>query len=52
MLNNEAATGKYRALLELKGVTAGKIARADVADFVLKQLTSDEFLRKTPLLTD
>ena len=51
MLTNDAAIGKYRVLLDLTGITAGKIARADVAAFVLQQLTSDDFLRKTPLLT-
>jgi len=52
MLTDSAATGKYRVLLDLTGITAGKIARADVAAFVLQQLSSDEFLRKTPLLTE
>jgi len=51
MLTNGLATGHYRTLLDLAGITAGKIARADVAEFVLKQLTSNEFLRKAPLLT-
>jgi hypothetical protein len=35
----------------LTGVTVGKVARADVAAFVLQQLTSDDFLCKMPLLT-
>jgi len=51
MLTNNEAIGRYRVLLDLTGITAGKIARADVAAFVLKQLSSDDFLRKTPLLT-
>lgn len=51
-LTGGEATGRSRALLDLRGVTAGKIARADVAAFVLQQLTSDAFLRRTPLLTD
>lgn len=51
MLSNDEATGKYRVLLNLTGITVGKIARADVAAFVLQQLSSDDFLRKTPLLT-
>jgi len=50
-LTNDEATGKYRVLLDLTGVTVGKVARADVAAFVLQQLTSDDFLRRTPLLT-
>ncbi|MEO5732592.1 MAG: SDR family oxidoreductase [Rubrivivax sp.] len=52
MLTHGEATGKYRVLLDLTGVTVGKVARADVAAFVLQQLTGDDFLRKTPLLTD
>ena len=51
MLTNDEATGNYRVLLNLDGVTVGKIARADVAGFVLQQLGSDDFLRKMPLLT-
>ncbi|MEO5690432.1 MAG: SDR family oxidoreductase [Burkholderiaceae bacterium] len=50
-LTNDRATGKYRVLLDLTGVMVGKVARGDVAEFVLQQLTSDDFLRKTPLLT-
>lgn len=51
MLTNDEATGRYRVLLNLDGVTVGKITRADVAAFVLQQLSSDDFLRQTPLLT-
>ena len=50
-LTNGGATGEYRVLLDLSGITVGGIARADVAELVLKQLTSAEFLHKTPLLT-
>jgi len=51
MLTNDEATGSYRVLLNLEGVTVGKITRADVAAFVVQQLSSDDFLRKTPVLT-
>lgn len=51
-LTNDGATGKCRVLLHLTGVTVGKVARADVAAFVLRQLISNDFLRKTPLLTN
>ncbi|MDQ2778596.1 MAG: SDR family oxidoreductase [Pseudomonadota bacterium] len=50
-LTNDEAAGPYRVLLDLNGVTVGKVARADVAAFVLQQLNSDDYLRKTPLLT-
>lgn len=50
-LTNGPRTEKYRATTELKGVTAGKISRADVAHYVLTQLVSMTQLRETPLLT-
>ena len=50
-LTNGRATGNYHALTDLRGMTAGKIARADVAAFMLAQLTSDRYLRQTVLLT-
>jgi putative NADH-flavin reductase len=49
-LTNGPRTGKYRAIENLSGVTAGKISRADVADFILKQLVSPTYFGKTPLL--
>lgn len=45
-LTNDPHTGKYRS-----GETidfGAKIARADVADFMLKQVTDDACLKKTP----
>lgn len=51
MLTNGPLTGRYRALTDLTGVHGGKVARADLADFVVKQLADDQFLGKTPFLT-
>ena len=51
LLNDEPARGGVRALIDLSGVQGGKIARADVADFVVQQLTADTWLRKAPLIT-
>ena len=51
VLTDGSRTGKYRVLTDLSGVTAGKIARADVADFILDELKTNRFLRLTPLLT-
>lgn len=51
LLNDEPARGGVRALTDLSGVHGGKIARADVADFVVQQLTADTWLRKAPLIT-
>ena len=42
--------GQYRAITDLNGIHGGKIARADVADFMLSQAKSPEFIGKTPLL--
>ncbi len=50
-LTNGARTGKYRVIENLSGVTAGKISRADVVDFMLKELITPTHFRKTPLLT-
>jgi putative NADH-flavin reductase len=50
-LTNGPRTGKYRVIENLSGVTAGKISRLDVADFMLKQLTTPTYFGKTPLLT-
>jgi putative NADH-flavin reductase len=49
-LTNGLRTGKYQVIDNLSGVTAGKISRADVADFILKQLASPTHVGKTPLL--
>ena len=49
-LTNGPRTGKYRVIENLSGVTAGKISRADVADFILKQLASPTCFGKTPLV--
>jgi len=44
-------TGNYRVLTDLRGVTAGNISRADVAHFILQELSSHRYLSQTPLLT-
>src|SRR5437588_63469 len=50
-LTNGPRTGKYRALVDLKGVKAGKISRQDVADFILREATELKYKGQTPLLT-
>ena len=50
-LTNGPGTEKYRVIENLTGITAGKISRADVADFMLKQLKEPTHFGKTPLLT-
>lgn len=50
-LNNGPHTGLYRSGNDIraKGAAAG-ISRADVADFLLRQLTDKSNLRKTPMV--
>ncbi|MCU0238998.1 MAG: SDR family oxidoreductase [Pyrinomonadaceae bacterium] len=47
-LKDSPKTSKYRAGLD-KNIS-GNIARADLAEFMLKQLNSDEFLRQCPVI--
>jgi putative NADH-flavin reductase len=48
-LTDGPRTGTYRHGFPAKRTRIqGKISRADVADFMLKQLTSDTYLRQTP----
>lgn len=49
-LTNGPATGQYKAGLDPK-ITAGQVARADVAAFVLQQLTDDTYLHKAPAIS-
>ena len=43
-------TGAYRAGLD-KAIKATRVSRADVADFVLKQLADDGYIRQTPAVS-
>jgi hypothetical protein len=38
-------------LVNLEGISAGKISRADVAHFILNELKEKQYLFKTPFLT-
>lgn len=51
-LHNGPRTGRYRVVDDLTGVTAGRISRKDVADFILAQLARPTHFGWTPLLTD
>jgi len=44
-LMNTSRTGKYRTALNFLPPNGVEISRADVAEFMLKQLNSDEYLR-------
>jgi hypothetical protein len=48
-LTNGAATGDYEYGLD-PSIGGGQVSRADVADFVLQQLTDDTFLHQTPAI--
>jgi putative NADH-flavin reductase len=49
-LTDGSATGQYQAGLDPK-ISAGQVSRADVAAFVLQQLTDDTYLRQAPAIT-
>jgi hypothetical protein len=51
ILTDGPKTNAYRALAEPRDWTCGFISRADVADFLIKQIDDDAFLHKTPVLT-
>ena len=50
-LTNGPRTGKYRVLTDLTGQKATYISRADVADFIVKELKNASYTGTTPLLT-
>jgi putative NADH-flavin reductase len=49
-LTNGPATGHYRVLVEPASWRAGMISRADVADFLAKQVADTAYIGKTPEL--
>lgn len=49
-LTNEAARGSYRVADNRAVQGMGKIARSDVADFMLDQLERDTWLRRKPVI--
>jgi putative NADH-flavin reductase len=50
LLTNEPHTGTYRVGPEVTHGIASKIARSDLADFMLEQLTDDTYLHQTPAI--
>jgi uncharacterized protein YbjT (DUF2867 family) len=50
ILTNGPWTNDYRADVDLKPGRRPYIARADVADFLLRQLTDEKFVHKTPAI--
>jgi putative NADH-flavin reductase len=50
VLTNGRASGRYRVLAEPAGWRNGIIARADVADFVVRQIDGRDYVGKAPVL--
>lgn len=50
VLLNSRGKGRYKILTDSKDWRNGVIARADVADFLIRQLADDAYLRKAPVL--
>ena len=44
-------TGTYRVLVDARDWRFGFITRADVADFLVRQVNDESLVRKTPVLT-
>ena len=51
ILTNEPRTGTYRVLVDQRDWTSGFISRADVADFLVKQVEDRSLFHRTPALT-
>jgi putative NADH-flavin reductase len=51
ILTSGSRTGRYHVLVEPRSWRTGFISRADVADFLVKQINDDAYLGKTPVLT-
>lgn len=52
VLSDRPGRQSYSAMTDLSAFHGGSIARADVAHFLVQQLSSDDWLRKTPLISD
>jgi len=51
VLTNGPRTGAYRVLVDVRDWRSGSISRADVADFLVRQINDASLVRKTPVLT-
>ena len=50
LLTNGPATGRWQAITDRRLWRGGAVSRADVADFLVRQVASDQYLGETPLL--
>ena len=51
ILTKGSRSGRYKVLVDRKDWRNGFISRADVADFLVRQIDDDTYLGKTPVLT-
>jgi len=51
ILTDGRRTGTYRVLVDARDWRSGFISRADVADFLVKQINDASLVHKTPALT-
>jgi hypothetical protein len=49
-LTDGPRTGRYRVVVEGLPQGGTRISRADVADFMLKHISSDEYVHKVPAI--
>jgi putative NADH-flavin reductase len=52
LLTNGARKGRYRVGFDIPIKLFSSVSRADVAEFMLRQLTNDEFLQQAPTITN
>jgi putative NADH-flavin reductase len=52
ILTDGPRTGAYRVLVDARDWRSGFVSRADVADFLVKQIDDASLVHKTPVLTD
>ena len=52
MLNNKPKTGKVKAGYLGRGEVGTRISRADIADFMLKQVDDTKYLRRAPAISN
>ena len=50
LLTNGPRTGNYRVITDAEASVAGRISRADVADFILNEIERPSHFRQTPAL--
>jgi uncharacterized protein YbjT (DUF2867 family) len=50
VLTNKARTGRYKVLIDPRDWRTGFISRANVADFLVKQIADDAYLHQAPVL--